>query len=120
LNQDQVKSLKRLTRLAKLLDSSIAVPGTRWRIGIDPLLGLIPGVGDIAGTVLSTYIVVHAQRLGVPKAVLARMAVNVMADLLIGTIPLFGDLFDFGFKCNIRNVRLLEQWIAQGTGRPSN
>jgi hypothetical protein len=111
LNSDQVRVLRRLTRIARLLDSSIRIPGTRFRVGIDPLLGLIPGVGDFAAATLSTYIVVQAKRLGAPQPILARMAGNVVIDWLIGTVPLVGDIFDFGFKCNTRNIRLLEDWI---------
>lgn len=112
LTADETKILHRITRLARLLDSSIQVPGTRFRIGIDPLIGLVPGVGDIAAAALSAVIVVHAQRLGAPKSVLARMIGNIAIDWLIGTIPVLGDLFDFGFKCNMRNAQLLEKWLA--------
>jgi hypothetical protein len=113
-NADQTRKLLRITRLARLLDSSIRVPGTRFRIGIDPLIGLVPGVGDIAAAALSAVIVVQAHRLGAPKPILTRMIGNVAIDWLIGTIPVLGDMFDFGFKCNTRNVQLLEKWLTDG------
>lgn len=99
--------LKRLDRLARLLDTSIGIPGTRWRFGLDPILGLVPGVGDLAGAALSGYIVYEAWRLGVPRAVLARMIANVAAETLLGTVPVAGDLFDAWWKANRRNVDLL-------------
>jgi hypothetical protein len=98
---------ERLRRLAWLLDSSIRVPGTRWRVGYDALIGLVPGLGDLAGVLLSTYIVVEAARLGASRGVLARMALNIAIEGLIGAVPLAGDLFDAAFKANQRNIRLL-------------
>lgn len=100
----------RLERLAWLLDSSIRVPGTRFRIGIDGLIGLLPGIGDLVGTLLSGYIVAEAARLGVPGSALARMVFNVLLETLVGTIPVAGDLFDFAWKANQRNVRLLQDY----------
>lgn len=98
---------ERLRRLAWLLDSSIPVPGTRWTVGIDALIGLVPVLGDVAGMLLSSYILLQAVRLGAPKRVLARMALNIAVEGLVGSIPLLGDLFDAGFKANQRNIRLL-------------
>ena len=98
---------ERLRRLAWLLDSSIPVPGTRWTVGIDALIGLVPVLGDVAGMLLSSYILLEAVRLGAPKRVLARMALNIAVEGLVGSIPLLGDLFDAGFKANQRNIRLL-------------
>ncbi len=99
-----------LDRLAWLLDSSIRVPGTQFRIGLDGLIGLIPGLGDAAGSVVSSYIIAHAARVGVPKSTLIRMAFNVLIESLVGLVPVFGDLFDFAWKANSRNVRLLQQY----------
>ena len=98
---------ERLRRFAWLLDSSIPVPGTRWTVGIDALIGLVPVLGDVAGMLLSSYILLEAVRLGAPKRVLARMALNIAVEGLVGSIPLLGDLFDAGFKANQRNIRLL-------------
>lgn len=97
-----------LRRVGWLLDNSIPIPGTRFRLGIDQIIGLVPGIGDLVGGVLSLYIIVEAWRLGVPRGLLARMGWNVAIDTLVGEIPLLGDLFDIGFKANIRNLALLD------------
>jgi hypothetical protein len=99
--------------LARLLDDAIPIPGTSYRIGIDPLLGLVPGVGDVLGALLSTWLLVIAARLGAPPAVLARMGLNVAIDALAGAIPLAGDVFDAGWKANARNLRLVEGWLER-------
>jgi hypothetical protein len=103
--------LERLRRVARLLDSAIQLPGTRFRFGLDPLIGLVPGIGDAIGAIFSTMIVFQAARLGAPKSTLVRMMANVAIDTLVGEIPLVGDLFDFGWKSNTRNIALLEQHL---------
>lgn len=105
----------RLRALAELLDASIPVPGTRFRIGLDPIVGLIPGVGDAIGLGFSAWIVVQAARTGASWATLLRMLGNVGVDALVGAIPVAGDLFDFGWKANRRNIRLLERQLADPT-----
>lgn len=102
----------RLRQLATLLDGAVGIPGTKFRLGLDALLGVIPGVGDLVGGVLSLFIVVSAIRLGVPKAVVGRMIANVALDTAVGTIPVLGDLFDAGFKSNLRNVSLIDEYVA--------
>jgi hypothetical protein len=102
---------ERLARLAWLLDSSIPIPGTRFSIGLDALIGLVPVLGDIVGVLLSSYIVREAGALGVGRSVLARMAVNVAIEGLVGMVPFAGDVFDAAFKANQRNVRLLNAWL---------
>jgi Domain of unknown function (DUF4112) len=104
-------------RLAHLLDDAIPIPGTSYRIGIDPLLGLVPGLGDVLGAVLSTWLLVIAWRLGAPAPLLARMGLNVAIDALAGSIPLAGDVFDAGWKANVRNLRLLEGWLERAASR---
>lgn len=99
-----------LRRLAHLLDSSIPLPGG-FRIGLDGIIGLIPGLGDLVGTVLSSYIVGQAYRLGASPAVLLRMAGNILLDTLAGAVPIVGDLFDFVWKANRRNVELLDRYL---------
>lgn len=99
-------------RLAWLLDDVIRIPGTNLRFGIDPLLGLLPGGGDLAGGVLSGYIILAAARAGAPPPVLVRMGANVVLDAVAGTIPLLGDLFDAGFKANRRNAALLDRYVV--------
>ena len=102
---------ERLTRLAWLLDSSIPIPGTRFTIGLDALIGLFPVVGDVVGVFLSSYILKEAAALGVSRSILARMAFNVAVEGLVGMIPFAGDVFDAAFKANQRNVRLLNAYL---------
>lgn len=101
------KALGDLDRLADLMDSAIGIPGTRFRLGLDGILGLIPGVGDAATVLPAGYILYRAWQLGVPPSVLRRMIVNSGVDLAVGTVPLLGDVFDMAFKSNRRNLRIL-------------
>lgn len=105
--------LRRLERLANLLDSAIVIPGTGFRIGIDPILGLFPGGGDVVGAALSGYIVYESWRLGVPAAGLLRMVANVIADTALGAVPLAGDLFDAYWKANLRNIAILRAHLQR-------
>jgi hypothetical protein len=100
-------------RLAWLLDDVFRIPGTKLRFGLDPILGLIPGGGDVAGGALSAYIIMAAARLGAPPPVLIRMGMNVIVDTVLGGFPVVGDLFDAGWKANRRNAVLLEQYAEQ-------
>ena len=100
-----------LRRLAWLLDSSIPIPGTRLTVGVDALLGLFPVIGDLLGVLISSYIVNQASRLGAPRIVLLRMALNVGIEGVVGIIPFAGDVFDAAWKANQRNVRLLDTWL---------
>jgi hypothetical protein len=102
-----------LRQLARLLDAAVRIPGTNIRFGLDAVLGLIPGAGDIAGGVLSAFIVVQAANLGAPRSVLARMVMNVAIDSIVGAVPILGDLFDIGWKSNTRNMDLLERYVAR-------
>ena len=102
----------RVRALARLLDSAIRIPGTNIRFGVDSIIGLVPGVGDITGAALSGYIMLAASRLGVPPAVLGRMLLNLGLDTLVGTIPVLGDLFDLGYRANVRNAALLDAHLA--------
>jgi hypothetical protein len=105
----------RLRRLSYLLDNSIPIPGTPFRIGVDSIIGLIPGVGDLVGGAFSLYIILEAARLGAPRSLLARMGWNVAIDVLVGAVPLLGDLFDAGWKANMRNLALLERQVHRPT-----
>ena len=110
---------RRVRALARLLDNAITVPGTSWKIGLDPIIGLIPGVGDMVGAVLSGYIVLEAVRAEVPTFTLARMLVNVGIDTLLGAVPAVGDVFDAAWKSNAMNVALLESHlVATGSAPP--
>jgi hypothetical protein len=108
-------SLDRVRRFARLLDSAFVVPGTRFRFGLDPLLGLIPGIGDLVSPVLGLLVLAHAMRLRVPRVVQLRMAINVAVDALVGEIPILGDLFDFAWRANDWNLALLERHAAAPT-----
>lgn len=104
--------LARVRAVARALDTALRVPGTDIRFGADAVLGLVPGLGDLAGTVLSGYIVLAAARLGAPPAVLARMLLNLGIDTAAGVVPVVGDLFDVGWRANVRNAALLERHVA--------
>ena len=104
--------LQRLRVLSHLLDDSLRVPGTGFRFGLDAVIGLVPGIGDATGAALSAYVLVEAGRLGAPRATLLRMAGNVALEAIAGAVPFLGDLFDAGWKANLRNLRLLEAHLA--------
>jgi uncharacterized protein DUF4112 len=103
----EARTIRRVERLARLLDSEFRIPGTRFRFGIDGLIGLAPGIGDAAGLALSSYIVLEAWRLGAPPPILVRMIANLALDGAVGTVPVVGDLFDIAWKANRRNLDLL-------------
>jgi hypothetical protein len=107
--------LARARALTRLLDSAASIPGTGIRFGLDPILGLVPGLGDVAGAVLAGYLVLLAQRLGAPRAVVLRMLANVALDTAGGTIPVLGDAFDVAFKSSSRNLALLERSLESPT-----
>ena len=108
------RGLEVLRRWARIFDSAFQIPGTNIRFGIDPLLGFIPGIGDLASPLLSMFMVWHGARLRVPKIVLARMVLNALIDALAGVVPVFGDLFDFGWKATQWNLALLEKHAMPG------
>ena len=103
--------LERLRRLGYLLDNSIPIPGTSFRIGLEALAGLVPGIGDLVGGGFSLYIILQAARMGVPASLLARMGWNLLVDVVVGSVPFLGDLFDAGFKANLRNLALLDRHV---------
>jgi hypothetical protein len=105
--------LRRLRRLAHWLDDGLRLPGLPLRVGLDPIIGLVPGLGDAAGAILGAWIVVEAVRLRAPGATLARMLYNIAVDALGGAVPLMGDIFDAVWKANLRNVALLERHLAE-------
>jgi Domain of unknown function (DUF4112) len=108
----KTSALERVRFLGHLLDNAIPIPGTNRRIGLDPLLGLLPGGGDVVGMVLSAYIVVESARMGVPRELLVKMVSNILLDSVVGAIPLLGDLFDVAWKANSRNLVLLESHVG--------
>ena len=109
LTPGQEQRLELLRRVARALDSAVPVPGTSFRFGLDPILGLIPGVGDLVSPLFTVGILFQARDLGVPRIVQLRMIFNVAIDVLTGFVPLIGDLFDFAWKANNLNMALLER-----------
>lgn len=95
--------------IALVMDDLIRLPGTRFRFGIDPLIGLIPGLGDTGSAMVSAMALIQAARYGVPKIILGRMATNILLNELIGIVPVIGDAFSFWFKSNARNHELIKQ-----------
>jgi len=102
--------------LALVMDDFLRVPGTKRRFGLDPIIGLLPGIGDVTSAIVSAVAFVHAARCGVPKILLARMAMNIFINELVGIIPGLGDAFSFWFKSNVRNYGLLRRYSAAPTG----
>jgi hypothetical protein len=116
------KGLERYTLLTHLFDQAFRVPGTKWRFGLDALLGLLPGAGDVVGALVGAYGILVARELGAPASIQLRMLANVALDALTGAVPIAGDIFDFVFKAHVRNRVLLEQWMQQphATARKSS
>lgn len=100
-----------IEKLAEWLDTKYVLPGTNWRFGYDSLIGLVPGVGDAITTVLGAYIIVRARELGAPTHIQAAMVGNLLIDSVVGAVPLLGDVFDFAFRSNAKNVRLLKRHL---------
>lgn len=105
-------AIARVTMLAKLLDSAFLIPGLNRRVGLDAVLGLVPGVGDAVSAALASYIIWEARQLGLPRWKIARMVGNVAVDTAIGAIPFAGDVFDVFFKANQRNLRIIHEHIG--------
>ena len=106
-------ALQRLRWIVRVFDEAFVVPGTSFRVGLDPILGLVPGVGDVAGAVAAVAFVIIAATAGTPPRLLAAMAANVLLEAGVGFVPLFGDAFDFAFRANRRNLALFEAHLAR-------
>jgi hypothetical protein len=106
------RSLKHLRAITQLFDQAFVVPGTKWRFGLDALFGLVPGFGDIAGALVAVYAMRVARRLNAPPVIQLHMLSNIALDALVGMVPIAGDLFDFAFKAQTRNLALLEAHLA--------
>jgi hypothetical protein len=111
--ESNTSELTRIRTIARAFDSALPIPGTGIRFGLDPVLGLVPGLGDLLSSIASIYIVMVGIRLGAPRSAVLRMLGNIAIDTLVGSIPILGDLFDVGWKSNNRNVALIEQHVAQ-------
>lgn len=116
LTPQQERRLEGLQKIAKLLDNAFVVPGTSYRVGLDPIVGLFPGIGDLISPLFAIGILLHARELGVPKVVQARMVINVAIDAVVGAVPIVGDLFDFAWKANEMNLSLLELHAREDRG----
>jgi hypothetical protein len=112
--------MQRLRRLGRLLDSAIGIPGTKFRIGLDPIIGLIPGGGDTVGMMLSSFIVLEGARMGASKSTLSMMAFNILLETIAGTVPVVGDIFDVTWKSNLRNIGLLEEHLKISRATPKS
>ncbi|AFZ17550.1 DUF4112 domain-containing protein [Allocoleopsis franciscana] len=108
---ERVATLNRIRKLSRLMDTAIGIPGTKFRIGLDPIIGLIPGAGDLISTSFSAYIIYLATRLGIPSKDIQKMILNIGLEAVVGTVPLVGDLFDAYYKSNIRNLAILEKHL---------
>ncbi len=110
---DIAARMARLRKLAWLLDAQFVLPGTRFRFGLNGLFGLAPAAGDVVLGLVSLWFVFEARNLGAPPALLGRMLANVAVEVVGGSVPLLGDLFDMAFKANLRNLALLEDWMQR-------
>jgi hypothetical protein len=108
----RAQRLARLDAFATLLDAAFVVPGTNVRLGLDAILGLVPGIGDTISTLMALWILREAHVLGAPRRVLLRMAGNIAIDTMAGAVPVIGDLADVAIRANLRNVRLLRDHLA--------
>jgi hypothetical protein len=108
----EIRRTEGLRRMAHVLDELVRIPGTNIRFGVDALLGLVPGGGDVAGGLMTAYTLLVAARVGAPSSVILRLAGNIVLDTIVGAVPLLGDAFDIGWKANRRNVTLLERYMA--------
>jgi hypothetical protein len=118
IGASQEESIARLEALAKLMDGAFVIPGTNTRIGLDGLIGLIPGIGDVISGIISSYLIWEARQLGVSKWVMARMIGNTFVDTAVGAIPLAGDVFDVMFRANMKNMALLRGHLEKQGCRP--
>ncbi|WBQ13130.1 DUF4112 domain-containing protein [Hyphomonadaceae bacterium BL14] len=108
-----MRALERLEQLARLMDSRFRIPGTGIRFGLDPVLGLVLGLGDALAALPALYILFEARRMGVPRSLRLRMLFNIGIDFLFGSIPILGSVFDVGFRANKRNVALLRRHVEE-------
>jgi len=113
------RALRHMDQLARLMDARFRIPGTNFRFGLDSLIGLIPGAGDLSTFAVSGYMLVIMAQNGASGYVLARMTLNILIDALFGSIPILGDIFDMAFKANMRNMRLMQQYYKEGRHRGS-
>ena len=114
-----MRGLHWIEKTTKLLDSAFRVPGTQFRVGLDPIIGLIPGVGDVVTLGVQGALLMAMARYGASQKLVIKMLGNVLLDTLVGAIPIVGNLFDFGFKASQRNLKLLKEYHEEGKHRGS-
>jgi hypothetical protein len=117
--ENRLVRLERLRNFSRLLDNAIAIPGTNYRVGLDPILGLIPGGGDTIGLIFSCLVVYEASRLGANKKTLGQMTFNILLEAVVGTVPGVGDFFDVVWKSNARNIQLLDEHLGVSHALPA-
>ncbi len=110
-NIERLATLNRIRKFSRLMDTAIGIPGTKFRIGLDPIIGLVPGAGDIVDTAFSAYLIYLATRFNIPQKTLGKMIYNIGLEAVIGSVPLVGDIFDAFYKSNMRNLALLEEHL---------
>jgi hypothetical protein len=115
MRESDARTLAALRKWSVILDSAFRVPGTRMTFGLDPILGLVPGLGDVTTPLFAGLLLLHGVRLRIPRVVQLRMVMNAAIDIAIGIIPVVGDFFDFGWKANVRNLALLERYAHPGS-----
>jgi hypothetical protein len=115
MRESDARTLAALRKWSVLLDSAFRVPGTNMTFGLDPILGLVPGLGDLTTPLFAALLLLHAVRLRIPRVVQLRMLINAAIDLVVGTVPILGDVFDVGWKANVRNLALLERYAHPGS-----
>jgi len=113
IEEQNEEKLLRLKLLGNRLDEIITIPGTKYKIGIDPIIGIFPVIGDLLGSIISIYIIYSGSKMGVSSQVIAKMSLNLGIDFTVGLIPVFGDIFDMGWKANKKNIELIEKNINQ-------
>ena len=111
IEEQNEEKLLRLKLLSNRLDEIITIPGTKYKIGIDPIIGTIPIIGDLLGSIISIYILYSGSKMGLSSRIIAKMSLNIGFDFVLGLIPIIGDIFDMGWKANKRNVKLIENNI---------
>ncbi len=110
-NIERLATLNRIRKFSRLMDSAFSIPGTKFRIGLDPIIGLVPGAGDIVDTAFSAYLIYLATRFNIPQKTLGKMIYNIGLEAVVGSVPLIGDIFDAFYKSNMRNLALLEEHL---------
>lgn len=107
----RLATLNRIRKLSRLMDTAFRIPGTPFRFGIDPIMGLVPGLGDLVATAFSAYIIFLAARFSIPREDLFKMIYNISLEAVVGAVPLLGDIFDAFYKSNMRNLKILEKHL---------